>query len=83
MKSEGQPLLQFFTSLSEATLKITNIVIKFTPIGVLFLVLPRIVSVDDVSELLSSVGLFALTVIIGLFIHGTHISSADILFDNS
>ncbi|CAG2165176.1 unnamed protein product [Oppiella nova] len=70
MRGEGKPLLNFFTSLSEATLKITNIVIKFTPIGVMFLILPRIVSVDDVRALLSSVGLFALTVAIGLIIHG-------------
>ena len=70
MQEQGKPLLDFFTSLSEATMKITNIVIKFTPVGVLFLVMPRIISVDDVNHLLESVGLFTLTVFIGLLIHG-------------
>ncbi len=70
MKDEGKPLLLFFNSLSEVTLRITNIVIKFTPIGVLFLIMPRVISVEDVKTLLASVGYFTLTVLLGLFIHG-------------
>jgi solute carrier family 1 (high affinity glutamate transporter) protein 3 len=70
MKDEGKPLLLFFNSLSEVTLRITKIVIKFAPIGILFLVMPRVISVEDVRASLASVGYFTLTVLLGLFIHG-------------
>lgn len=51
-------------------MKITKIVINFTPIGVLFLVLPRVVEVDDVNQMLESVGMYTACVLAGLFIHG-------------
>jgi Na+/H+-dicarboxylate symporter len=40
------------------------------PIGVLFLVLSKIVAIDDFGQLGSRVGLFALTTIFGLLVHG-------------
>lgn len=66
----GKPLLAFFVSLSECTMTITSLVIKTTPIGVMFLILPRIVGVQDVQAMLGSVGWYTLTVLVGLFIHG-------------
>jgi Na+/H+-dicarboxylate symporter len=63
-------LIDFFTSLSEASMAITRIVIFFTPVGVLFLVLPRIVEVDNVEEMLQSVGLYTATIMTGLLVHG-------------
>ncbi|KAH9419044.1 excitatory amino acid transporter 3-like [Dermatophagoides pteronyssinus] len=67
----GRPLLlDVFNDLSEMTLQITNQVIKATPIGVAFLILPRIIAVDDAGQLFRSVGFFTFTVILGILIHG-------------
>lgn len=66
----GKPLLAFFSSLSECTMTITSLVIKTTPIGVMFLILPRIVAVTDIQAMLGSVGWYTLTVLLGLFVHG-------------
>ena len=70
MGKVGEPMVTFFTCLSEASLKITTWVIKFTPLGVMFLILPRIVEVEDVEAMLGTVGMYTLTVLIGLFVHG-------------
>jgi Na+/H+-dicarboxylate symporter len=70
MGEAGKPIVQLFTCLSEAAMKITRLVIFFTPMGVLFLVLPRIVEVDDVNSMLGSVGMYTATVLIGLLVHG-------------
>lgn len=71
LQRDGRPsLLTLFSDLSELTLRITGYVIRFTPIGVAFLVMPRIIAVEDAGELFRSVGFFTLTIVIGLAIHG-------------
>ena len=70
MGKVGEPMVTFFTCLSEASLKIATWMIKFTPLGVMFLILPRIVEVEDVEAMLGAVGMYTLTVLIGLFVHG-------------
>lgn len=63
-------LLTVFNDFSEFTLRVTGYVIKFTPIGVAFLVMPRIIGVEDAGQLFRSLGFFTLLIIIGLSIHG-------------
>ena len=70
LREAGRPIIELFTCLSEASMSITRIIIHFTPIGVLFLVLPRVVEVDNVAEMLESVGLYTATIMSGLLIHG-------------
>lgn len=70
MGKAGEPLVKFFTCLSEGSLRITNFIIRFTPVGVMFLILPRIVEVEDIEGMLGTVGMYTLTVLIGLFVHG-------------
>lgn len=66
----GQPVVNFFTSLFAVTMKITQLVIYFTPVGIIFLVMPRIIAVKDVEEMLGSVGLYTVTVLSGILVHG-------------
>jgi len=70
MKEEGQVLVDFFKAFNNAMMTITELVVQLTPIAVLFLVLPQILEVEQLSELLGSIGWYTLTVLIGLFIHG-------------
>ncbi|XP_066597051.1 excitatory amino acid transporter 1 [Prorops nasuta] len=70
MGESGKPLLDFFNSLSEAMMIITNWVIWVSPIGVLFLVAAKLLEIEDFGAIVGQLGLYFLTVLIGLFLHG-------------
>jgi len=67
---KGQPLLQFFTSLADAMLRITTWIIYLSPIGVFSLVAGQVLGTSSFMKVLSSLGLYFVTVMIGLAIHG-------------
>jgi len=62
-------LQDFFTSVFEVMMKITLFVIKFTPLGIFGIVAKTIADQDDLIGLVSSMGLYMLTVILALAIH--------------
>lgn len=68
-KKHSELLQQFFTSIFEVMMKITLFVIKFTPLGVFGLVAKTVADQDDFAGLVSSMGLYMLTVIFALSIH--------------
>jgi Na+/H+-dicarboxylate symporter len=68
-KKHSELLQQFFTSIFEVMMKITLFVIKFTPLGVFGLVAKTVADQDDFAGLISSMGLYMLTVIMALLIH--------------
>lgn len=45
--------------------------LRYSPIGIAFLIAGKIVEMEDFGVLLTQVGLYFLTVLVGLFIHGT------------
>ncbi|XP_017883504.1 excitatory amino acid transporter 1 [Ceratina calcarata] len=70
MGEKGKPLLTFFDTLSEATMIITKWVIWLSPLGVLFLVTSKVLEIADIGAIVGQLGLYFLTVLLGLFIHG-------------
>ncbi|KAI4494188.1 hypothetical protein M0802_009222 [Mischocyttarus mexicanus] len=70
MSQEGKPLLNFFESLSGAMMVITNWVIWLSPVGILFLVTAKIVEMESLEQVVAQLGMYFLTVLIGLCIHG-------------
>lgn len=73
-KEKAQPLLGFFEGLTEAIIKIVEIIMLAAPIGVFALIAKTInqVAKDDLSavvELLSALGFYCLVVVLGLLIH--------------
>ena len=46
MKENGQPLLKIIKVLNDSLMILTGIIIKFTPIGVLFLALHQLLQID-------------------------------------
>lgn len=70
MEERGKPLLDFFTCLSEAMMTITTWVIYMAPIGVFFLIGGQILEMEDFSVVAGQLGLYFMTVLIGLFFHG-------------
>ncbi len=68
---KGRPVLSFFDGLNRAIMKLVTIILYFAPIGVLALI-GGIVAENrgSIEQLISGLGLYTLTVIIGLAIHG-------------
>ena len=70
MEERGKPLLDFFTCLSEAMMTITTWVIYIAPIGVFFLIGGQILEMEDFGVVAGQLGLYFMTVLVGLFVHG-------------
>ncbi|XP_053982237.1 excitatory amino acid transporter 1-like [Hylaeus volcanicus] len=70
MEEQGKPLLFFFESLSGAMMLITQWVIWLSPVGVLFLVAAKITEMQSLDEVVAQLGMYFLTVLFGLCIHG-------------
>ncbi|XP_076166987.1 excitatory amino acid transporter 1 isoform X2 [Ptiloglossa arizonensis] len=70
MEEQGKPLLFFFESLSGAMMLITHWVIWLSPVGVLFLVAAKITEMQSLDEVVAQLGMYFLTVLLGLCIHG-------------
>jgi len=73
-RETAKPLLDLFESLNAVIIKIVEIVIVFAPIGVFSLIAGTITAVtgdspSDVVRLLSALGLYCLTVLLGMAIH--------------
>ncbi|WAR23404.1 EAA1-like protein [Mya arenaria] len=70
MGKAGKPLADFFDSLHMAIMRLTMIVIWYSPIGILFLVATKLIEVDDLGQMFTQLAYYMLTVLVGLFIHG-------------
>ncbi|XP_049876630.1 excitatory amino acid transporter 3-like isoform X2 [Pectinophora gossypiella] len=70
MGEKSRPLQNFFHCLSEAMMIITGWVIWISPLGVFFLVTAKIMEIESFQELIGRLGLYFMTVLLGLFLHG-------------
>ncbi|XP_006634900.1 excitatory amino acid transporter 5 [Lepisosteus oculatus] len=73
MGPNGSPLVNFCQSLNEAVLKIVAIVIWYFPFGIVFLIAGKILEMDDPSAIGKKLGFYAITVVLGLVLHGLFI----------
>ncbi|XP_058492864.1 excitatory amino acid transporter 1-like [Solea solea] len=70
MREQGKPLKDFFDCLNEAIMRLVAIIMWYAPIGILFLIAGKIVEMDDISSMGGQLGMYTVTVICGLLIHG-------------
>uniref|UniRef100_A0A3B4CQS4 Amino acid transporter n=2 Tax=Pygocentrus nattereri TaxID=42514 RepID=A0A3B4CQS4_PYGNA len=70
MKEQGQPLRDFFDCLNEAIMRLVAIIMWYAPVGILFLIAGKIVEMEDLSVMGGQLGMYTVTVIVGLLIHG-------------
>ncbi|XP_019632550.1 PREDICTED: excitatory amino acid transporter 1-like [Branchiostoma belcheri] len=71
MGEAGRPLINFFNSLNDATMRLVWVVMWYSPIGITFLIAGKIIEMyDDLSALAGALGLYTITVLVGLAIHG-------------
>uniref|UniRef100_A0A8C6WT24 Amino acid transporter n=1 Tax=Neogobius melanostomus TaxID=47308 RepID=A0A8C6WT24_9GOBI len=80
MGPNGSALVNFCQSLNEAVLKIVAIVIWYFPFGIVFLVAGKILEMDDPSAMGKKLGFYAITVVMGLILHGMFILPAMYFF---
>jgi len=67
---KGKPVVSFFEGVNAAIMKIVLLVIYFAPVGILALIGGIVAeNRESVGELVTALGLYSLTVIIGLLIH--------------
>ncbi|XP_078411959.1 excitatory amino acid transporter 4 [Cetorhinus maximus] len=69
MKQQGRPLKEFFDCLNEAIMRLVAIIIWYAPIGILFLIAGKIMEMQDLTVMGGQLGMYTVTVIIGLLIH--------------
>ncbi|CAG0884480.1 unnamed protein product [Cyprideis torosa] len=70
MEEKGKILQDFFASLADAMMTITSWVIYISPIGVASLCAGQVLEMDDLSVIVGQLGMYFLTVLTGILIHG-------------
>ncbi|XP_059515616.1 neutral amino acid transporter A [Myotis daubentonii] len=68
--SEGEELIRFFNAFNEATMVLVSWIMWYVPVGIMFLVGSKIVEMKDIVVLVTSLGKYILTSMLGHFIHG-------------
>ncbi|XP_078711803.1 neutral amino acid transporter A-like isoform X1 [Lampetra fluviatilis] len=67
---EGEALIVFFNSFNEATMVLVSWIMWYAPLGIMFLVASKIVEMDDLVQLITSLGKYILCCILGHAMHG-------------
>ncbi|KAM4678977.1 neutral amino acid transporter A [Amazona ochrocephala] len=67
---EGEDLIRFFNSFNEATMVVVSWIMWYVPIGIMFLIGSKIVEMEDIVVLVTSLGKYIFASILGHFIHG-------------
>ncbi|CAF2586292.1 unnamed protein product [Rotaria sp. Silwood2] len=70
LKEKALILKQFFEAMLEVVMQLVRIAMLFSPIGIFFLIVAKILYMDSLSDFAGSLGLYMVTVLAGLFIHG-------------
>ncbi|XP_057331964.1 excitatory amino acid transporter 3-like [Microplitis mediator] len=70
LEEKGKPLNDFFQSLSDAMMVMMDWMIMTVPVAVLFLIPGKILEAEDLTVMISNLGVYVLTVFAGLMIHG-------------
>ncbi|XP_074503078.1 neutral amino acid transporter A [Sebastes fasciatus] len=67
---EGEELIRFFNAFNEATMVLVSWIMWYIPFGIMFLVGSKIVEMEDVVILVTSLGKYIFASILGHIIHG-------------
>ncbi|XP_048768893.2 excitatory amino acid transporter-like [Ostrea edulis] len=69
MGEKGKLMIEFFSILNHIIMEMVTIIMWYSPVGIMFLVCGKILDIEDPSEMMQRLGMYMLTVILGLFIH--------------
>lgn len=69
MGPQSDIMVKFFVQLNEIVMKIVVLVMWYSPFGIMSLIIGKIMSIDDLASTAAQLGLYMITVIMGLLIH--------------
>ncbi|XP_018609114.1 excitatory amino acid transporter 5-like [Scleropages formosus] len=70
MGERGAPLVNVCQCINECVMKIINTAMWYFPFGIVFLVAGKILDMHDPSTIGEKLGMYTVTVLVGLFVHG-------------
>ncbi|XP_070573847.1 excitatory amino acid transporter-like [Ptychodera flava] len=70
MGKKAHVMCQFFVILNDIVMQMVLIVMWYSPVGIMSLIAAKLLSMGDLESVLAQLGMYMLTVIIGLIIHG-------------
>ncbi|XP_038019436.1 excitatory amino acid transporter 5-like isoform X2 [Motacilla alba alba] len=70
MGERGAPLVNVCQCLNEAVMKIVSMAVWYFPFGIVFLIAGKILEMEDPSVIGQKLGLYVITVVSGLALHG-------------
>ncbi|KAF5403764.1 Excitatory amino acid transporter [Paragonimus heterotremus] len=62
-------MVQFFAILNEVIMRMVQVIMLYSPFGIFFLILGKLLEIDNLKDTATSLGLYMTTVISGLAIH--------------
>ncbi|KAG9511111.1 Excitatory amino acid transporter 2 [Fragariocoptes setiger] len=63
-------LVEFFQALDNVVMQMVMLAMYFSPIGIASLIIDKFITIDDMGATMSRLGLYMVTVIVGLILHG-------------
>uniref|UniRef100_A0A8C6SWI8 Amino acid transporter n=1 Tax=Neogobius melanostomus TaxID=47308 RepID=A0A8C6SWI8_9GOBI len=70
MGDKARLMIEFFNILNEIVMKIVIMIMWYSPFGIACLICGKIISIKDLEVVARQLGMYMVTVIIGLIIHG-------------
>ncbi|CAL9697269.1 unnamed protein product [Knipowitschia caucasica] len=70
MGERAKLMLEFFNILNEIVMKIVIMIMWYSPFGIACLICGKIISIKDLEVVAKQLGMYMVTVIVGLIIHG-------------
>ncbi|XP_055355137.1 excitatory amino acid transporter-like [Paramacrobiotus metropolitanus] len=67
---KAKPLADLFEAINEVTMRIVGLIMWIAPLGVTFLIAGQLLEVKDLTAMISQLGMYFVTVVTGLLIHG-------------
>uniref|UniRef100_A0AAX7UKA3 Amino acid transporter n=1 Tax=Astatotilapia calliptera TaxID=8154 RepID=A0AAX7UKA3_ASTCA len=70
MGEKAKLMLEFFNILNEIVMKLVGAIMWYSPVGIACLICGKIISIADLEVVARQLGMYMVTVIVGLIIHG-------------
>lgn len=70
MGEKAKLMLDFFNVLNEIVMRIVGMIMWYSPVGIACLICGKIISIADLEVVARQLGLYMVTVVVGLIIHG-------------
>uniref|UniRef100_A0A8C5MPK5 Amino acid transporter n=1 Tax=Leptobrachium leishanense TaxID=445787 RepID=A0A8C5MPK5_9ANUR len=70
MGEQAKLMVDFFNILNEIVMKLVTLIMWYSPLGIACLICGKIIAIKDLEQVARQLGMYMITVIVGLIIHG-------------